>query len=281
MLVLLAFSIYQFSFNLANFNWVLIASFLAFFSFYGDRREIAFQIRLVVQCSCSTLILGLAFLQNQLPIFIDTTFFWLVIIIFVVGSANFFNFMDGIDGLAITTALAAFACLAFYAQQQGLIEWVLFFIVAFFACLGFLPWNISFFARAKVFMGDVGSIFLGFTIAFSIFFIAQSWFDFFKLCSALLIFYADCLLTLLAKLNRKIKLSSPHRLHLYQILANENKTAHWKIVFFYTLAQFSCTMYILLFTNSWLELFLNMFFISAIMFFIYIVIRKRIINCFF
>jgi Fuc2NAc and GlcNAc transferase len=77
----------------------------------------------------------------------------------ITWAINFFNFMDGIDGLAaieaITVAVAG-GLLLEAAGQPGL-AWVAFVIAA--SVLGFLPWNWS---PARIFMGDVGSGLLGF-----------------------------------------------------------------------------------------------------------------------
>jgi Fuc2NAc and GlcNAc transferase len=75
---------------------------------------------------------------------------------------NIYNFMDGIDGLAAAEGIcvaAAAGSLLFLSGAEGV---ALFCWVLSAALIGFLPWN---WAPAKGFMGDVGSNFLGFTIA--------------------------------------------------------------------------------------------------------------------
>ncbi|NIM03667.1 UDP-N-acetylmuramyl pentapeptide phosphotransferase, partial [bacterium] len=63
----------------------------------------------------------------------------------------------------------------------------------FLSCLGFLPFNMP---NAKVFMGDVGSILLGFVFAGMVIFLSKDFLDFICLASFLFPFYADELSTM-------------------------------------------------------------------------------------
>ena len=84
------------------------------------------------------------------------TVFWLV------GLSNAFNLIDGIDGLASGVAFFATSALLAVALFLGNILPSLFTAALAGATLGFLRYN---FNPAKIFMGDSGSLFLGFTIA--------------------------------------------------------------------------------------------------------------------
>lgn len=263
-----------------NYRWVWVAVVVALFSFYGDRKEFSFKLRILMQFFCGFVILLIAYYDLVLPKFVSSIFIWIFLLIYIVGSSNFFNFMDGIDGIAIITALVATSWLMVYAWQHSLPEWIFFLSILFAAICGFLPWNFSLKARAKVFMGDVGSIFLGFIITLSSLFIAKNWFDFFILCSILLPFYGDCLLTLLAKIKRKIPLTQPHRIHLYQILANEMKISHWKVSLGYGVTQWFFVALIFLVADSWVKLLLIMFAISIAMLLIYLLVRKKALTYF-
>lgn len=89
-------------------------------------------------------------------------------VIATVGVINALNMADGADGLAGSLALAALAMLgaaAFYVGNLRVLELLVPFLGALFAFLYFnarLPWQ----HRARVFMGNAGSAFLGFTILF-------------------------------------------------------------------------------------------------------------------
>ncbi len=84
------------------------------------------------------------------------TIFWLV------GLSNAFNLIDGIDGLASGVAFFATSALLAVALFLGNILPSLFTAALAGATLGFLRYN---FNPARIFMGDSGSLFLGFTIA--------------------------------------------------------------------------------------------------------------------
>jgi UDP-GlcNAc:undecaprenyl-phosphate GlcNAc-1-phosphate transferase len=83
------------------------------------------------------------------------------------GVINSFNMIDGMDGLAATVFLVAAAGMALLAAQAVQVEVFLLLMVAISAMSGYallnarFPWN----PRARVFMGDSGSMFLGFFLA--------------------------------------------------------------------------------------------------------------------
>jgi UDP-GlcNAc:undecaprenyl-phosphate GlcNAc-1-phosphate transferase len=71
-------------------------------------------------------------------------------IFYLVGSINAFNIIDGMDGLAAGIAIIAFSFLYIYSGNIALLVAII--------CAGFLVWN---FHKAKIYMGDSGSLFLG------------------------------------------------------------------------------------------------------------------------
>lgn len=97
---------------------------------------------------------------------------WLAVpitVFVVVGMINALNMSDGIDGLAGTLALVSmllFACFALYAGNTGAAERLL---AISGAVVGFLAWNLRRpgLSRAEVFLGDAGSMLLGFIIAWT------------------------------------------------------------------------------------------------------------------
>ena len=103
-----------------------------------------------------------------------------------------------------------------------------------FSCLGFLPFN---FPKAKVFMGDVGSILLGFVFAALVVMISKGLLDFLCLAGFLFPFYTDELITMTVRIKHGENLLKAHRRHFYQILANEMGIAHWKVSAGYGLFQ--------------------------------------------
>jgi len=92
-------------------------------------------------------------------------FKWLAIpitILWIVGFINIMNLTDGLDGLASGVAAISAAILAFVAVQTGQIFAAALALSVLGACLGFLRFN---FYPAKIFMGDTGSMLLGYMLA--------------------------------------------------------------------------------------------------------------------
>ncbi|HEX9790431.1 MAG TPA: glycosyltransferase family 4 protein [Kiloniellales bacterium] len=151
---------------------------------------------------------GLVF-QGALPWLFDrlaTALLWLWFI-------NLFNFMDGIDGItgvetaALGMGLALVAWLAGLAAPQVAMPALLAA-----AALGFLAWN---WAPARIFLGDVGSIPLGFVLGWLLLITAAhgQW-----LAAAILPLYylADATITLVRRLLRGEQVWRAHRAHFYQ-----------------------------------------------------------------
>jgi len=83
-------------------------------------------------------------------------------VIWIVGCTNAFNLIDGLDGLAVgVSAISSFTLLVVSLLVSG--PNTSFLLAALCgACIGFMPYNMN---PAKIFMGDVGSQFLGFVLA--------------------------------------------------------------------------------------------------------------------
>jgi UDP-GlcNAc:undecaprenyl-phosphate GlcNAc-1-phosphate transferase len=87
-----------------------------------------------------------------------------VTLLWIVGVINAMNLIDGLDGLASGVALVAVATNFVLATVNGNILMMLFMAALAGAILGFLAYN---FNPASIFMGDTGSMFLGFVLATS------------------------------------------------------------------------------------------------------------------
>lgn len=98
-------------------------------------------------------VLGSQFNLGMLSV--PLTLFW------IVGITNAINLSDGLDGLASGISLIAFACFGFLAYQRG--DWALFAmcLALIGSILGFLKYNTH---PAEIFMGDTGSLFLGYSL---------------------------------------------------------------------------------------------------------------------
>jgi len=217
------------------------AALVSMLSLCGDYLHISPRLRLFFQFSCTIFLL----LYPSLNHFRSLAGYLMVIplSIYVVGTANFFNFMDGIDGIAGLTGFVGFGLLAFYGFLSGTeLSLPVYNISIALGCLGFLPFNLP---RAKVFMGDVGSVLLGFLFAAIVVRMSDTFLIFLCLSSFLFPFYIDEWTTMVVRIRDGQRLSRPHRRHLYQILANEYAISHWKVSTGYCLFQLivGCSMF--------------------------------------
>ena len=219
------------------------ATILALISFCGDKQELTPKFRLFVQFSCAALALwGIGY--EFAP---ELSWFWLIffvpaVLVFIVGTANFYNFMDGINGIAGITGVVGFAGLAWWAFSMGRADVGTASLALAGSCAGFLPLNIP---RAKVFMGDIGSVLLGFCFALFAVALSLTLLDFFVLCSLLFTFYADELCTMLQRFKQGDSFFQAHRKHLYQVLVNELGMEHWKVSVGYGAVQIGVFLVIL------------------------------------
>ena len=137
-------------------------------------------------------------------------------ILWISGFTNFFNFMDGIDGIAAGEALIASVFLAIHFSRAG--DQTLTFVAALVAgcSLGFLAINAP---PAKIFMGDAGSLFLGFILSGLVLVgTVKLNIPFWLLALPLYNFIFDPVYTLIKRVVRGEKWYEAHRSHLYQRL---------------------------------------------------------------
>jgi len=192
-----------------------IALALAVVSWADDRRGLGAASRLAVQGPCVAIALVLApfpapVFGGLFPAFLDiaaTAFLWLWFI-------NLFNFMDGIDGIA-GVETAAIGLGVFVAAKIGNLDdhWLALGLTASAAAVGFLRWN---WHPAKIFLGDVGSIPLGFLLGWLLLSLAAAGHP----APAVILplyFLADATITLFRRLVRGDKIWEAHREHFYQI----------------------------------------------------------------
>lgn len=228
----------------------------------GDKERFSAKERLLIQCGCSLcFIFGLFY---SLPH--GEQFFYMVlpVMIFVVGTANFYNFMDGIDGIAGITGIVAFLLVSFYGciSNADPVYLELGFGIAF-SCAGFLFFNIP---KAKVFLGDIGSVLLGFVFSCIVILLSKSLVDFFVMAGSLSVFYWDELLTMAVRIKNGDSLLKPHRKHVYQLLANELEIKHWKISVSYGLIQLLVGISMIFLRHMGLELIIALYALYGLIF---------------
>jgi UDP-N-acetylmuramyl pentapeptide phosphotransferase/UDP-N-acetylglucosamine-1-phosphate transferase len=195
---------------------VLGAGFLALVSFADDIRQLSPRWRLLAQLAAVAG--GIAALpdaggvfQGLLPPLLDCALSALLWLWFV----NLYNFMDGIDGITGTETAclgAGLAFLVFVNRDLGNAGQVALGLATAAAALGFLRWN---WQPAQIFLGDVGSVPLGYLLGWLL--LATAATGAWKVALFLPFYYlADATWTLGRRALRGENLWRPHREHLYQ-----------------------------------------------------------------
>jgi len=225
-------------FTLHSSFFTLMAGIVGLLGLIEDRYELPSKARLISQLVLSVAIvilyskiLLITFL-SLLPMSLLLFLFWVA---FISGTANFYNFMDGINGIAGLTGIVGFGLLAVFSALVARESYVFSMSIALVSgCLGFLPFN---FPKAKVFMGDVGSVFLGFIFGSFVVGLSENINIFICLIMFLCTFYADTIVTIFYRWHRGENLMQAHRSHLYQYMSNELKIPHWKVSIGYAVIQ--------------------------------------------
>jgi UDP-N-acetylmuramyl pentapeptide phosphotransferase/UDP-N-acetylglucosamine-1-phosphate transferase len=203
----------------AGLAYVIGGALIAWVGWLDDKRNLSTRQRFAVQTvSALIAIAGIGYWQRvTLPLVgqIELGIFGLPLtIIWIVGLVNAYNFMDGIDGIAGSTAVIAGVSWAVIGGFNDSFLTLLGIAVAG-SSLGFLGHNWS---PAKIFMGDVGSTLLGYSFAVIPLISTQR--EVTAVAGALLIwpFILDTTFTIILRLRRGENIFQPHRSHLYQRL---------------------------------------------------------------
>ncbi|NIM97409.1 MAG: hypothetical protein GTO24_04795 [candidate division Zixibacteria bacterium] len=150
------------------FGWFVAgAGLLAFVGVIDDLRRLPVFLRLLLYGTAAGMAVagGIRLRTIDIPIFgmieygvleIPMTLLWIVAVV------SFYNFMDGIDGLAVGVGVIVTGFLAYIAWEVGNSNILVLALALGGSCLGFACYN---FPPAKIFMGDVGSTFIGYTLA--------------------------------------------------------------------------------------------------------------------
>ncbi len=134
--------------------------------------------------------------------------------LFIVWLVNLYNFMDGIDGIAGVEAVTVAGAAAGLLWYEGAADVAMLAAVLAAANLGFLIWN---WPPAKIFMGDVGSGFLGFCFgALALMTFGISAINVWVWPILLGAFLVDATVTLVRRVLRRETFYEAHRSHAYQ-----------------------------------------------------------------
>lgn len=266
---LVALSVYL-AFNGTLFTKPLIiflaaSIIIAALGWFDDKHDLSKRIRFGVQLLTALLII--IFIANldsvYLPIIglVDLGIAGgFLALIWITGSTNIYNFMDGVDGIASVQAIGVSIGWLVFAYIWNVPE--LFYLNSFIlaAIFGFLFYN---WPPAKIFMGDVGSIFLGFVFGAMPFMAAKLssdvsigvtiWVSAFLLWP----FLFDGSYTIFRRLSNEENIFEAHRSHLYQRL-NISGWNHHEISVLYMIFSLLCTGFAVAFYFSigWVQILL-------------------------
>ena len=194
-----------------DWRWLLLAFLpVAVVGWWDDHRPLNARIRLLVHVMAGVA-LAVAFGYGDAPVAIA------VVALAVAVLVNVWNFMDGINGLAVTQALLVIGTAALLLAAP----WVVPAVAFGAAVAAFVPFN---FPRARIFLGDVGSGALGVLIAVVGLAVATQRTEQEVLlllfpCAAFLV---DASLTLGWRIVEGERWWTPHTRHLYQAMARRH-----------------------------------------------------------
>ena len=221
--LLVAFAcIFDFFFNISPGNYFnsvfLLALPLAFVGFLDDRHNLFAGYRYIFQLATALLMVSLSGLPLSL-------FVLPFLVIALTAVTNFTNFMDGLDGLVSGCMIINLSVLGVVLQAP----WTLWVLVG--SLLGFLAWNWS---PSKVFMGDVGSTFLG-GVYGGLLLQACCWQEALGLLLVATPLLADAASCVLRRFISRHQVFRAHRLHLFQRLHQAGWT-HSRVALVYLIA---------------------------------------------
>jgi UDP-GlcNAc:undecaprenyl-phosphate GlcNAc-1-phosphate transferase len=164
---------------------------------------------------------------------------WLLSLLWIVGVTNAINLLDGLDGLAAGVGVIISATLTLIAWQAGQPFGVCLGVALIGALLGFLPHN---FPPARIFLGDTGALFIGYTLALLALegYRRVSLLTFVVPLLALAVPILDTTLSVV----RRVRLGTPvfaaDRLHMHHRMLESEGTARATVLQFYFLTTAFC-----------------------------------------
>ena len=233
--VIIALSSFEYITSATFINSIKILPLLfviALISFLDDLKPVPILTRLIIHLFCAAfaifLFLPFKFTNSSTLIY----FIFTILVISLSGFINIYNFMDGIDGLTcletihLSSTMIVLCLLQFSSLNHP--YFITSINVIILGCsFGFLIFN---WYPAKIFLGDVGSISLGFLTGLCLLLLALTNTNLFIACVIASLYYVtDAVLTILIRLMNKEKIWQPHLKHFFQKAVQKGKT-HKQVV---------------------------------------------------
>jgi UDP-N-acetylmuramyl pentapeptide phosphotransferase/UDP-N-acetylglucosamine-1-phosphate transferase len=234
-----------FNFSTTGLLFFTGITLIAGVSFWDDVSGLGQKIRLLFHLLAMSCAFYLAGVFGGFP-------WWAIIIGYIVfiGIVNAYNFMDGVNGITGLYSLAVLGSLQYVNLVYGSFVNADLIWFPMIASVVFLLFNFR--KRAKCFAGDVGAVSIAFWIVTLLLLLILKtkniiWLGF------LMVYGVDAVMTILHRIYLKENIMEAHRLHFYQILANEKKMPHRLVSIIYFTLQLVCSALIIAFypTLGW------------------------------
>ncbi|WP_057936011.1 MraY family glycosyltransferase [Algoriphagus resistens] len=216
------------AFDFPNTWMVLGIVWVAAISLLDDIYTISSKIRFGIQ------FLALTMAFYDLEVFAQINWMALPVLYFIsLAIINGINFMDGINGVTGLYGLVFLGSILAVNAYTGIFDQYLIRYEILAICV-FLIFNLR--KKALMFAGDIGSISLAYLMIYLLlqwYLHSESW----TVILFLLIYGLDTALTIFERIRKREKISTPHRTHLYQILANQGENPHVNIALAYAILQ--------------------------------------------
>jgi len=185
------------------------------------RLVILFILALIVLVGCLQFYFPTSLMQSGLIVLLLVS---VIVVVWIVAITNAINFADGLDGLASGLSLISALGFAAIFYLQGRTQLALPTTLALSGAIaGFIPYNIN---RAKVFMGDAGSMFIGFMLGmFTIMSMSEEAIkEFIVPVYLMLVPIVDMAMAVLRRLIMKKPIMKPDKMHFHHILMRKLKS---------------------------------------------------------
>jgi len=208
---------------------------------WDDRRGLGASAKFGVQAVAALLVVGagmrIDYVTEPLtrtPIVLPGWLGWGLSALWIVGVTNAINLIDGLDGLATGVGAIICATLTAIAWQGGHVMGVCLGVGLLGGLLGFLPWN---FPPARVFLGDTGSLFVGYSLAVQALegYRQASLLPFVVPVLALGVPILDTALSIFRRLRLRAPIFSADRLHMHHRLLETRGSTRAAVLQFYFL----------------------------------------------
>lgn len=221
---------------------VIGALLMIILGFMDDLYHLTAKAKFLFQVTIACLVVFWGDLQVSfinLPFGGQLEFGWLSIIVtifWIVGITNAINLIDGLDGLSAGISAIVLLTIGSMAIIMDNVYVLSMSIILFWSILGFLPYN---FHPAKTFMGDTGSLFLGYMIAVLslLGFKNVTFISFVIPILILAVPIFDTIVAIIRRLVQKRPIASPDSSHLHHKLLQLGMTHRQAVLFMYLLSS--------------------------------------------